>query len=247
MKDNFSYFDFICYFIPGTVLIWSILLFIKSLGILDSLATVNELTDTLCFVIIAFIVGHFIQHRAKLKLEPSIKKKYWKGAFISDQYLIKNSGFCSEVDRQKYVKMAKEKFSYNEKELEKLNNISEESKEICHSIYRKAYALINNEGIAERAAIANTYYNFFRGLTVAFLYSAMLFLLLFIIKVVENWWAWNWATIKKDLLIPVLLTIFFLYLKECFKERTRQRGELHVEQVFNSTYSKLIGGVHDDK
>jgi len=247
VKDKFSYFDFICYFIPGTVLIWAVLLFAKSLGILSSLATVNEFTDTLGFIIIAFISGHFIQYRAKLRLEPRIKKKYWKGAFVSEQYLIKNSGFCSEIDRQQYLKMAKDKFGYKEEELQKLDIISKESKEISHSIYRKAYALINNEGISERAAIANTYYNFFRGLTIASLYSAILFLLLLVIKIIENWWGWNWVVIKRDLLIPAFLMTFFFYLKECFKERARQRGELHVEQVFNSAYSKLIGGKDNGK
>jgi len=242
MKDKFSYFDFICYFIPGTVLVWAVILFAKSLGVLVSLTTFNEFTDSLGFIIIAFISGHVIQYRAKLKLEPSIKKKYWGSAFVSDQYLIKNNKFCTEVDRQKYLGMAKDKFGYKEEELRKLDTVSEESKKISHSVYRKAYAFINNEGIAERAAVANTYYNFFRGLAVASSYSAIVFLSQLIIKIIENWWGWSWFVIKDNLLIPVLLTIFFFYLKTCFVDRARQRGELHVEQVFNSAYSRLVGG-----
>jgi hypothetical protein len=241
MKDKFSYFDFICYFIPGAVLIWTILLFAKGLGILNSFTTVNKFTDTLGFIIIAFILGHFVQYRAKLKLEPGIKKKYWNGVFVSKQYLIKNRNFCSEIDRQKFLKMAREKFGYTEEELQKLNTDSNEAKEISHSIYRKAYALINNEGIAERAATANTYYNFFRGLSTVSFYSAWLLILQFIIKAIESWFSWSWMTIKKDLLIPFSLGIFFFYLSECFKDRARQRGELHVEQVLNSAYTYYVG------
>lgn len=242
MKEKFSYFDFICYFIPGALLIWAIILFVKNLEILSSLKTINEFTDTLGFIIIAFILGHFIQYRAKVKLEPSIKKKYWNGAFFSEQYLIKDKSFCSEIDRQKFLKMAKEKFGYNNKELQKLDSDSDDAKKISHSIYRKAYALINNEGIAERAATANTYYTFFRGLSTSSFYSALLFVAQFLIKIGENWWAWSWNVIKKDLIIPLLFVIFFFYLKECFKDRAKQRGELHVEQVFNSAYSFYVGG-----
>lgn len=247
MEEKFSYFDFICYFIPGALLIWAITVFARGFEALAYLRTINEFTDVLGFAIIAFILGHFVQYRAKLKLEPSIKNKYWNRAFVSEQYLVKGKGFSSKIDREKFLKMAKEKLGYNAEELAKLDTDSEESRKISHSIYRKAYALINNEGVAERAATANTYYNFFRGVTVSCLYSAILFLMQFIIKIVRNWWTCSLDIAKKELLIPLLLAAFFFYLKKCFMDRARQRGELHVEQVFNSAYTLCLGGKENAK
>lgn len=46
MSNKFTYFDFICYFIPGAILIWSFILFAKSIGILAYLTTFNTFTDT---------------------------------------------------------------------------------------------------------------------------------------------------------------------------------------------------------
>ncbi len=226
---------------------WSIILFAKGFGILGSLATINEITDTLGFIIIAFILGHFVQYKAKQKLEPNIKRKFWNGGFFSEQYLLKNNKFCSDTDRTKYLKMAKEKFGYTEEELKKLENDSSEAKELSHAIYRKAYSLINNEGIAERAATANIYYNFFRGLTTASFYSAILFFVQFITKIIENLSSLSWEVIKKELSTSLFLAIFFLYLSGCFKDRARQRGELHVEQTFNSAYTFYIGGTKSGK
>ncbi len=95
---------------------------------------------------------------------------------------------------------------------------------------------------------ANVYYNFFRGLSAACFCSAFLFLAQFIINVLENWNVLcSWKFIKEDLLIPFLLIIFLLYLMSCFISRTRQRGELHVEQTFNSSYVYYLGGVKHGK
>jgi hypothetical protein len=247
MKDKFSYFDFICYSIPGALLIWSIVLFAKGFNILTSFVTFNEIIDTLGFIIIAFILGHFIQYKAKQKLEPKIKRKFWGGVFFSEHYLLKNKKFCSEIDRMKFLKMAKERFGYTEDELKNLDNDSEKAKKLSHTIYRKSYALINNEGVAERAAMANSYYNFFKGLSIASFYSANLFLAQFLLKVLENITSWSCGIIKEDLAIPLLLTVFFFYLKGCFENKARQRGELHIEQTFNSAYVLYTGGKNNGK
>jgi len=247
MSNKFTYFDFISYFIPGAILIWSIILFAKSINVLNYLTTFNTFTDTLGFIIIAFTLGHFIQYKSKQIIEPKIKKKYWNGAFVSEQFLIKNNKFCYEVDRLKFLKMAMSNFRYSKEELKELNSDTEKAKKLSHSIYRKAYSLINNAGIDERATTANVYYNFFRGLSATCFCSALLFLVQFVIKILENWGAYSWEFIKEDLLIPFLLMIFFFYLMSCFIDRARQRGELHVEQTFNSAYIYYLGGIRYGK
>ncbi|GAF90292.1 unnamed protein product, partial [marine sediment metagenome] len=229
MSNKFTYFDFICYFIPGVILIWSIILFAKSINVLNYFTTFNTFIDTLVFTIIAFVLGHFIQYKSRQIIEPKMKKKYWNGAFVSEQFLIKNNKFCYEIDRQKFLKMAREQFKYSIEELKELDSDTEEARKISHSVYKKAYSLINNAEINERATTANIYYNFFRGLSLTCFCSSLLFLVQLVIKILENWGACSWEFIKEDLLIPSLLVIFFFYLMICFIDRARQRGELHVE------------------
>ena len=243
MSNKFTYFDFICYFIPGAILIWSFILFAKSIGILACLTTFNTFTDTLGFIIIAFVLGHFIQYKSKQIIEPKIKRKYWNGAFVSEQFMIKNNNFCDEIDRLKFLKMAMERFKYSQEELKKLDSNTEEARKLSHSIYRKAYSLINNVEINERATTVNVYYNFFRGLSVTCFCSALLFLVQSLIKILENWGACSWEFIKEDVLIAVFFKFFFFYLTSCFIDRARQRGELHVEQTFNSMYIYYLGGI----
>jgi hypothetical protein len=231
----------------GAILIWSFILFAKSIGILAYLTTFNTFTDTLGFIIIAFVLGHFIQYKSRQIIEPKMKKKYWNGAFVSEQFLIKNNKFCYETDRRKFLKMAREQFRYSKNELKELDSDTEEARKISHSIYKKAYSLINNAGINERATTANVYYNFFRGLSATCFCSSLLFLVQFVIKILENWDACSWEFIKEDLLIPFLLMIFFFYLMICFIDRAKQRGELHVEQTFNSMYTYYLGGIRYGK
>ncbi|PKP59886.1 hypothetical protein CVT91_05990 [Candidatus Atribacteria bacterium HGW-Atribacteria-1] len=247
MSNKFTYFDFISYFIPGAMLIWSFILFAKSINVLNYLTTLNTFIDTLVFTIIAFVLGHFIQYKSRQIIEPKMKKKYWNGAFVSEQFLIKNNKFCYEIDRQKFLKTAREQFRCSIEELKELDSDTEEARKISHSIYKKAYSLINNAGINERATTANIYYNFFRGLSATCFCSALLFLVQSIIKILENWGACSWEFIKEDLLIPSLLMIFFFYLMICFIDRARQRGELHVEQTFNSMYVYYLGGIRYGK
>lgn len=90
MKDRFSYFDFICYFIPGTLLLWVIVSFSEGFGVAQILSTTNTLTDVISFVVLAFIVGHLVQASEKSVLEKKIKQKYWNGVFFSEIFLLKD-------------------------------------------------------------------------------------------------------------------------------------------------------------
>ena len=248
MKDKFSYFDFICYFIPGTLLLWAIISFLKGLGVVQIFSATNTLTDTISFVILAFIVGHLVQAGAKSRLEKNIKERYWNGAFVSEIFLLRGNRLCNEIDREKFIDLATKQLGYAEAELKILENDTNEARQMSHSIYRKAYSFINNNKIGERAAIANTYYNFFRGLSEASFYSTIIFIVQFAVVIVEKFLLEkNWYYFRTNGVLPLVLFLILGCAYIIFRDRARQRGELHVGEVFNSAYSFYIGGSKDVK
>lgn len=243
MKDKFSYFDFICYFIPGTLLLWAIVSFLKGLGVVQIFSATNTLTDTISFVILAFIVGHLVQAGAKFRLEKKIKQKYWNGAFFSEIFLLKGNRLCNEIDREKFIDLAAKQLGYTESELKTLESDTDKARQMSHSIYRKAYSFINNNKIGDRAAIANTYYNLFRGLSEASFYSAIIFIVQFIIVIVEKFLLEkDWYYFRANGVLPLVLFLILGCAYIIFRDRARQRGELHVGEVSNSAYSFYIGG-----
>jgi len=210
--------------------------------------TPNSFTESTWFLIFAFILGHVVQARAKVFVENRIKIRYWNGVFLSELYLIKGSKSCTDIDRKKYIELAKERFSYTDEELSLLDTDSKESRELCQSIYRKLRAFIENNNVGGTVSIENTYYNFFRGLSQASIYSSLIVLLriAYDLKTLSDR-HWRLQNMDYKNAVSVLLLLFFIYAYFLFKERARQRGEYHVQAVYNTAYSLSLGGKTNEK
>jgi len=235
MKDKFTYFDFLAYFIPGTVLIWICIIAVKTLGLVSNLKTENIITDSLIFIVLAFVVGHFIQFRSKQRTEVTIKKKFWYGAFVSDQFLLKNNKFCSEFKRQKYIQLLQKHFELKPEEAQILEEPdNSEAKKVSNDMYRTCLTFVTDRKVGEKATKANEYYNFFRGLSTTCFYSSVILSFVCIYSLacfLRNCTDFN---ISRSL-IPLLLAVFSGYSTYAFQIRAKQRGELHVTEVFEST------------
>ena len=161
---------------------------------------------------------------------------------------MRGNRFCNEIDREKFVDFAAKQLGYTGSELKTLENGTNEARQMSHSIYRKAYSFINNNKIGERAAMANTYYNFFRGLSEASFYSTIIFIVQFAVVIVEKLFLEkNWYYFRTNGLLPLVLFLILGCAYIIFRDRARQRGELHVGEVFNSAYSFYIGGSENVK
>ena len=215
MQEKFSYFDFIAYFVPGTVLLWSISVALKGAQSLERIGLGNVITDSLVFIVLAFVAGHLVQSISKKFLEGLLKRIYWSGAFVSEQCLIKGNPFFSEFKREQYIQIAKVKFRFKAEDLEilekgDLKNV--QAKNVSHDVYRVFDAFVKDNQIGERASIANTYYNFFRGLVVSCFIATILFLF------VREW----------------MLIMVFGLASYMFLGRAKQRGELYIAGIFDS-------------
>lgn len=234
MKNKLTYFDFLVYFIPGAAIIWICTVLAKYLGILSALKTGNILTESLAFIVLAFVVGNFIQYRSQRGTEIRIKKKHWSGAFVSERFLLKASKLCPEFKRQRYINLLQKYFVLDEKNAKILEDSeSKEAREISHSMYRECFTFITDKGIGAKAIKANEYYNFFRGLSTTCAYLSIIFATgstYLLVRFFANRTATNLA----HAMIMLLFTVLFGYAVHAFRISAKQRGELHVTEVFDS-------------
>lgn len=234
MKDKFTYFDFLAYFIPGAVILWICSVMAKDLGVLSALETGNVFTESLAFIVLAFVVGHFVQFRSKQKTEATIKEKYWSNAFVSEAFLLRDNEFCSEFKRRRYINLLQKHFGLAEESVNTLvDHESEEARVISHGMYRECFTFITDKGLGQKATKANEYYNFFRGLSTTCVYSIIVSVLDFVYLSIRFFTHRTFVGLAHSLTMLVL-TIFFGYAVYAFRIRAKQRGELHVAEVFDS-------------
>lgn len=218
-------------------MIWAITIAVKSFGVFPPLKTDNIVIDSLIFIVLAFVVGHFVQFRSREKTQETIKKKFWNGTFVSNQFLIKDNKFCPDFKRQRYIQLLQEHFNLKSADAQILETPENpEAKTISDGMYRSCLTFITDQKIGEKATKANEYYNFFRGLSTTSFYSTIVFGISFIAILVQRFAESNFSfnAFYKSALIPFLLAIFFGYATRAFQIRAKQRGELHVAEVFDS-------------
>lgn len=238
MTEKFSYYDFLAYFIPGVFLVSIIIYFLKIITEEISLTTGNTILDPIIFLVFSFILGHFIQFRGRYGLEKRLKEKKW-GGWVSEQFLIKGNQFCSEVKRRIYIDRVVKKLRFKKEDIKVLENnyLDEEDKKkamkISQDIYRSCFTIITDRGMGEKARVANTYYSFFRGVSIACFYSAILILVLIAYQMYKIYLLKE-LVFTLHVIINIIVFLLFGYLWESFKERAKDRGEMHVREVFDS-------------
>lgn len=234
MKDKLTYFDFLVYFIPGAVMLWICAVLVRDLGIFSAPKMGNIFTESLAFIVLAFVIGHFVQYRSQRGTEVTIKKKHWSGAFVSEGFLLKDNKFCPEFKRQRYISLLQKHFGLDEESAKVLKDReNEEARAISHSMYRECFTFITDKGIGVKAIKANEYYSFFRGLSIACVYSSIISAIDFVYLVIRFFANRTIANLAHAS-IMLVLTIFFGYAVHAFRISAKQRGELHVTEVFDS-------------
>ena len=223
--DKFSYFDFIAYIVPGSLLqgILAIILDNRSFIIITN----NAAIDTLIFIVSSFILGVTISQLGRLTIQPVIKYIFWEGRFYSEIYLLKPLSLCPEPTYSLITKFANSRFGFTEDSLALLdpkhaNSNLDKSYSVSHQIFRAFdyYTVDNN--VAKKAHVANTLYNLYRSLTAALLFSGIIILLSYWLSPVNS---------RSDILFGILsVSISVLFLL-----KTRDEGQLYVQGVFTTT------------
>lgn len=235
MKDKLSYYDFLADFVPGVVFIALAYFIAVETQLKVTLPSLNVLSDSLVFVVLAFVAGHFIQYFSKYSIEQIGKKVFWNGFFFSQWFLVQGSGFCPDLQREHYIKVAKERFGFSDStlaalEVKDINKADNETlgkaRNISQAIYRRFDAYASDKNIGGKALIQNTFYSFFRGLT---LVSTLGFIVL--------------ATLAFKICSVYLgvLALVHLLAVLAFFHRMKERGELYIRGLFDSVAAHVVG------
>jgi len=241
MKEKFSYFDFLCNIIIGTLLLWAIMTLINELNTEIKFATDNVITDSLLLVILAFIIGHALQAKAKKTIEPALNKKYWYNSSPQQIYLIKEKSFCPKIKRDMIIGLLIAKFGFSEKDINKLNQESKEAKDLSEFCSYLCFTFLTDKGIGEKANIQNCFYYFFRGLTLSSLYSSIIFGSLFLYALITKL-AIRPIELSCDfeLIYPLVLAVLLFYFHYLFRDGAKLRAEAHIHEVFTSVIGYFV-------
>lgn len=232
MISKFTYYDIISNFIPGLTLIWGLFVLGPfSKDTIPILLTGNTIIDPLLVLAISYVIGHALQFLSRYTIEPILKIVFWKGHFFSDIFLISDYKLCSSLEFNKYVICAENKLGFIHDELAILSDAratsNKETKdkaiELCKAIYRKIDAKTQDSSQAQKAHLQNTFYGFFRNLSVVFLILALMDIF-DLIKLVLGIISTTKITISMIFLNMILCIIFILQAK--------RRGELYVRGLF---------------
>ena len=260
MQQKFSYFDFIAYVIPGFIFTWAIQEAFRLSRYSTYLGTGNWVSESLGFLIIAFVVGHIIQYRSRIRFEVPLRWRLWsprvfRDGLMAENYLLKERVVYRQVPlaesrRASFVDLAKKHFDTTDVEAAALENWKQDQKtlenaqKVSHSIYRSALTFVNDKGIGRKAEVANVYYNFFRGLTTASFYSTIVFLASFAIQLAGIWQPDKWNIMlalsrSRDAVLALLFAGVFFYARYVFKHRAINRGFHHVRETLESCFNLL--------
>ncbi len=234
MKDKLSYYDFLADFVPGTLFIVLVYLFTAEARVKITLPSLNVVSDSLIFIVLAFVAGHFIQYFSKYTIEQIGKRVFWKGYFFSQWFLVKGSRCCADLQRAHYVNVAKENFGFSDSTLASLevedintadNQALDKARNVSQAVYRRFDAYAFDKNIGGKALIQNTFYSFFRGLT---LVSALGFI--------------AFATLAYEICSTYhgVLALGHLLAILAFFHRMKERGELYIRGLFDSVAAHVV-------
>jgi hypothetical protein len=228
--DKFSYYDTLSNLLPGVVFLWAL----TALGPLPKGAAVggmmtgNVIIDPILLIVLSYVVGHVLQFLSKYSIEPILKKIFWKGQFFSDMFLVSAYRLCTKEELQRYIDFAEIKLGFKKEDLSVLMDpevVTDESKEkkamqLSGAIYHSIDAKTQDTTAGQKAHIQNTFYSFFRNLSLSFLALAIMDLVAMPLKYLEP----KWST--------VLLILLNLALSAVFLIRAKERGERYIKGLF---------------
>ena len=169
------------YLLPGAMLELALLVAGSEVRLpTPALMGKGGILDSIIFVLVAFILGHFIQALAYVLTERLLKGVFWGGHFPSEVLLFEGSGLVSERDRSAFIEGIEKGKAVDGPTVESWNkrirfrmfgailekadaHALEKGAEAAQSVYdRYRVALVGDE-LDARVTRSEAYYQFFRG------------------------------------------------------------------------------------
>jgi len=231
MGNKFTYFDFIAYIIPGSLLLGVLSLVLGSNDFLR--LSDNPAIDTLIFLIMSFVIGGFFHQLSHYSVEPVIKLFFWEGRIYSEIYLVNKYRRCKDPLRSQIVTNARSLFQFDEASLNSLeSNLqpagSPDPHLISHQICQRFDYYTSDHNLAKKGHIAHALYSLYRTMTLTIFIVGIILIASYI---------WNFFTLS--FLVMVILTILSFVGAGLSLMRTRKEGQRYVEGILGSVSKGL--------
>jgi hypothetical protein len=232
MDSKFTYFDFIAYIVPGTLLLGILSLVFNSKVVFT--ISDNTAIDTLLFLVISFVLGGLIHQASRYLVEPIVKHLFWKGKAYSEIYLVKKHGICRNPVRIQILANAAALFQFDKNSLDSLDcdSVSAGSPDpyiVSHQIFRRFDHFTLDHGLAKKGHTANALYSLYRTMTLTILIVGILFAASF-----------HWNTPMLNSVAKAILTVSSFLGVILFLMRTRNEGQRYVEGVLQAIPNEKI-------
>jgi len=172
MTSRFSFYDFLGYIIPGTILLLAVVYWAESVVDFDllTLGSISDLGQTALFLAVAYLVGHLMQAFGRLIETHEVKR--W-GGYFSVQFLRPDDTNYTEGFKAKLLRAIHDTFS-----LDPVENPPDDTTRDARlqEMFNICYTFVVQRGIAQHAEIHNATYGFFRGSLVLWLAVIALFI-----------------------------------------------------------------------
>lgn len=247
MIEKFTYFDFLTYLLPGTILEFTLLGAWAAAKLpLPQFTGEGGLLGSIVFILAAFILGHFVQGVAHTFPEWLLKRVFWGGFYPSNIMFFNNQQILFNKEKKAIISraIAERLISLEDSKLweqpfvtgwfrpirplrrYRLNEEVKEAIEHSRLTFNRINIFLTDSNLGKRVEVAETYYQFFRGTFTATFISALILLF-------EYWFLVHSPTtlephIAKSLLagsvIALILTIIFIW-------RARGSGQRYAREV----------------
>jgi hypothetical protein len=109
LTEKFTYFDFLMYVLPGTVILSGLLVgWAIAGGEVPTLLGDSGLFASVVFILAAFVLGHFVQTVAHSLPEKLLKRLFWAGRYPSQILFFKGHRLVSGTERERHIAMLRE-------------------------------------------------------------------------------------------------------------------------------------------
>lgn len=197
MLEKFTYFDFLMYVLPGTVLEFALLgVWVAAKLPLPQFTGEGGLFSSIVFVLIAFILGHSVQAIAHTFPEWLIKRLFWGRFYPSEIMFFNNQRILFSKEKETIISkiIAEKIISENDSQLwkqdfvtgwfrpilpvrkRKLSDDLKKGTENSQLAFNRLRIFLTDNNLGKRVEGAESSYQFFRGTYTALAISGIMFI-----------------------------------------------------------------------
>lgn len=246
MSNRLNFYDFLSYIIPGSLAVFLVLYFMGSIlgtpGVLISY--VSGFGETIVFLIVGYFAGHLIQARGR---QIELRQKDEWGGYFSIQFLRESNDFYTADFRRTLKRNAESEFGLPV-DIAGNGVIQEQKDKRYQEIFNLCYDFVVQKGVSRSTDIHNGIYGMFRGAIVVWeigIFVALVAAVRHAAFLGYRFYSMGVSYHEPEttqLIIGIVLLVFFLGTKRFLKARFKHFGQRFVDSVFRNFLAYHSGG-----